>query len=298
MFSGGKDSSLLLHRLRAEYPGLRLLTLMVDNGFTSSVAMENVHRVSSIVDDVDHLILKPKASLFRNVFRHALTHLGPAGSCFSVDRLGGDLALDIARNTAALRGIPLVIHGGTRAQVQKMLGVYSYETPRSQERQKREAIDHFVLGDMCDADELAYFWDGSAWPEARIPRVIFPFYAWHYDELSVRREVVRLGLVKEGNDNPIASNSELLPVNMAVDILQLGRSSYEAEFSQLIREGKTSRAHWLPLFEAVEYLARRGELLPGCISDTLSKLQLTHQELGLPLPPAGGRDTQAGVSPR
>jgi hypothetical protein len=61
-------------------------------------------------------------------------------------------------------------------------------------------------------------------------------------------------------------------------------TSYEHEFSQLIREGKTERNNWLALFEAVEYLAQRGELMPNCIADTLARLGLRHEDLKLPSP--------------
>jgi len=284
MFSGGKDSALLLHALRQQYPRLRLLALMVDNGFTSSVALANVSRVSAIINDIDHAVIKPKESLFRNTFRYALTHLNAGGCYSSVDRLAGDLAFDIGRNTAASLGIPLLIHGGTRAQLHRVLKLFWYETSRSSEKEKRESTGGFELRQIYDDDELKYWWDGSAWPEAQVPRVIFPFYAWQYDEQAVRREVVRLGLIEEGNDNPIVSNYDLLPVNLAVDTFHLGYSGYEPEFAQLIREKKTQRSNWLGLFEAVEYLAGQGMLLPRCIADTLGKLGLSHENVGLPSP--------------
>ncbi len=284
MFSGGKDSTMLLHELRKQYSRLRILAVMIDNGFTSPIALQNVRRVSDVINDVDHLIHKPKASLFRNTFRYALTHLGSGGCYSSVDRLAGDLALDICRNLAAAAAIPLLIHGGTRAQVQRILKLSSFETPRNLEKQKRETIANFKLSEIYSDEEMRYWWDGSLWDEDRVPRVIFPHYVWEYDEQEVRREVVKLGLLAEGNDNPIASNYDLLPLNFAVDVNHLGFTSYEPEFSQLIREGKTNREHWLNIFESIEYLARKGMLLPRCIDDTLGKLQMSHTELHLPPP--------------
>lgn len=284
MFSGGKDSALLLHLLRLGHPGLRLLAVMVDNGFTSTIALENARRVSSLISDVDYLTIKPKESLFRNTFRYALTHLNAGGCYSSVDRLAGDLAFDIGRNTAARFGIPLVLHGGTRAQAQKILGLFSYETPRAWERVKRESTGGFPLREIYDEEDMRYWWDGSAWPEERVPRVLFPFCAWPYDEDAVRQEVQRLGLLDKGNENPIASNSHLLPINFAVDTFRLGYSGYEPELSQLIREGRAPREPWQFVFESIEYLARRGELLPRCVAATLERIGLSHRELGLPEP--------------
>lgn len=282
MFSGGKDSTIILHQLRTRYQGLRLLALMVDNGFTSSIGLANVRRVSNILDDVDHLIIKPKANLFKNTFRYALTHLNDGGCYSSVDRLGGDLAFDIGRNTAASFGIPLVIHGGTRAQLHKILKLYSYKTSRTSEKERRDTTGGFTLSDIYDEEEMKYWWDGSAWPDDKIPRVVFPLYVWQYDEQAMRREVIRLGLIEEGHDNPIVSNYDLLPVNFAVDVYHLGYSGYEPEFSQLVREQKTDRHFWLYLFESIEYLTKQGTLLRECIDDTLHKLALTREEVGLP----------------
>jgi len=248
MFSGGKDSTLLLHTLRARYPRLRLLAVMIDNGFTSSIALSNVRRVASIISDVDHCVLKPQEGLFQSTFRHALTHLGKGGCYDSVERLGGDLNLDVCRNLAASLGIPLLLHGGTRAQVERNLALRTFETPRAFERQRRERINDFVLREIYDSEQLKYWWDGSAWAEERIPRVLFPFFVWQHDEQAVRREVVRLGLFEAGNENPLASNSDLLPVNLAVDVARLGYTSYEPDFAQLIRQGRAERLPWLQLF--------------------------------------------------
>ena len=44
LFSGGKDSSFLVHRLITEYPKLRIVTMLVDNGFMSPYALDNAAR--------------------------------------------------------------------------------------------------------------------------------------------------------------------------------------------------------------------------------------------------------------
>jgi hypothetical protein len=185
---------------------------------------------------------------------------------------------------AAHLGAPLLLHGGTRAQAQKILGLYTYETPRSWETVRRERSGGYCLVDVYDEEELTCWWDGSAWPAERIPRVLFPFCAWPYDEDAIRRDVQRLELFEKGNENPIASNSDLLPVNFAVDTFHLGYSGYEPEFAQLIREKKAAKEPWQLVFESIEYLAKQGSLLPRCIASTLQRLGLTHRQLGLPEP--------------
>lgn len=294
MFSGGKDSTLLLHTLQQRFPRLRLLAVMIDNGFTSSVAAANAQRVAGMLQDVDYCTLTPRHSLYETTFRHALTHLDGEGSYASVERLAGDLNIDLCRNLAASRGIPLVIHGGTREQVERNLGVTGFEIPRALERVRRVQVDRFVLAQIYGERELAYWWDGTRWPEHAIPRILFPFCAWPYDEAHIRREVVRLSYFLPGNEDPLASNSDLLPVNLALDVQRLGYTSYEPDFARLVREGKADRTSLLLLFQAIEHLARGGAFLPRCITDTLRRLRLSHEQLGLPVPE---QDSQTGLRP-
>ena len=42
LYSGGKDSSYLVRRIKDEFPRLRILTFTIDNGLMSPVAKENI----------------------------------------------------------------------------------------------------------------------------------------------------------------------------------------------------------------------------------------------------------------
>jgi len=285
LFSGGKDSAFLLHRLRSEFPQLRLLAVTVDNGFFSQVALANCRHILDCVEGVDHMFFRPHRQLYIKTFRHALTHLNEGGCYTTVDRMDGDLTFDIARNLAAWLEIPLMIAGLSPGQIERILGLYSFETRREDERQKRTQCAGFALEEIYDDQEREkYWWDGTAWPDRRIPRVLYPFYAWGYDEGDIRSEVVRLGLMQAGQDNPLATNNDTIPVMLAVDSCRLGYSGFEPEFAELVRAGKADRAFWLAVFESLEYLCRRGQFMPRSIAETLQRLGLSHAEVGLPQP--------------
>lgn len=64
MFSGGKDSTYLVHKLRSEYPGLRILAVTVDSGFASSAALQNARNVGSRLEGIDTMVLHPRKDLF------------------------------------------------------------------------------------------------------------------------------------------------------------------------------------------------------------------------------------------
>jgi hypothetical protein len=289
LFSGGKDSAMLLHRLRAEFPELRLLALTVDNGFFSQVAMANCRHILDRIPGVDHTVFKPQASLYVKTFRHAFTHLNEGGCYATVDRMDGDLTFDIGRNLAAAQEIPLMIAGLSPNQASIILGLQSFETLREHEQQRRTHCAGFALDQLYDQHERhKYWWDGTAWPVERIPRVLYPFVAWRYDEDSLRSEVVRLDLIPQGRDNhPLATNNDTIPVMLAVDYGVLGYSSFEPEFAELVRRGKADRDFWLFFFQSIDYLSRRGEFMPASIAETLGKLNLTHSELNIPVPSGG-----------
>jgi hypothetical protein len=105
--------------------------------------------------------------------------------------------------------------------------------------------------------------------------------AWPYDEEFIRTQVVNLGLIPAGQDNPLATNNDLIPVMLALDISRLGYSAFEPEFAELVRAKKADRHLWLAMFQSLEYLVPRGEFMPRSIADTLTRLGLTPSTLGI-----------------
>ncbi len=284
LFSGGKDSAFLLHRLHTGFPRLRLLALTVDNGFFSPVAMANCRRIQERIPGVDYLCYRPELELYCKTFRHAFTNLNLGGCYTTVDRMDGDLTFDIGRNFAASLQIPLLIAGLSPGQIERIFNLHSFETAAENERRQRSETAGFALTDIYQPDEIKnYWWNGSLWQPERVPRVLYPFYAWGYNEDHIRSEVLRLGLIALGEDNPLATNNDTIPLMLAVDSIRMGYSGFEPEFAELVRRGKAERQIWLPVFQALEYLSAKGRFLPKCLADTLDRLGLTAQEVGIPL---------------
>jgi hypothetical protein len=284
LFSGGKDSTYLLYRLRKDHPGLRLLAVTLDNGFASTVALANVRRVLDLMDSVDGEVFRPRASLFRKAFRYALTHPNPPGEYPLADRFDGDLTFDICRNIAAARQIPLMIAGVSGAQMQRIFGFQGFESPRSLELTERKEVAGRNLRKVFSAEEMRFWWNGSAWSPAQVPRVIYPIAAWEYDEQSIQTELVELGLLEKGQTNPLVTNNDLIPLLLALDVVRQGYTDFEPEFGALVRAGKTDRTIWLNIFEAIEYSVKNGRFVPRCLQDTATRLGLRLSELGLPTP--------------
>lgn len=281
MFSGGKDSAYLLHLLQVKFPSLRLLAVTIDNGYMSPVALDNaVHIVEKL--DVDHIILKPKPSLFNTAFKYACTHLQPKKGCLEiVDKMDAELGFSLCKIYAASNHIPIIINGLSYAQVENIFGVTSYEVPREQIEKKVTSIIGKSLDAIFSSEELAYWWNPDKYGKEYLPRIFNPFCVWDYDEEFIKGEVVKLGLISKSNQSPLVTNSSIIPMMVVIDFLHLGYASFEPEFAELIREGKASRKYWKNVFEIIEYSSKTGWMLDKEIDKILSRLELTRQSIGL-----------------
>ncbi|MDA8141818.1 MAG: hypothetical protein M0036_24495 [Desulfobacteraceae bacterium] len=284
LFSGGKDSTYMLHRLIHDYPGLRILALTIDNTFMSPVAMENIQEIVRRLG-VDHMILRPRAATMEKMFRYAITHLNDRGCAGTVDQFDGDFFSDLARNLAAKLEIPFIICGLSPAQVEHILGLSTFITDPQQEAKAREEVAGIRLRDIFDEEEMHYWWDGSMWSAERRPRLIFPLYVWDLSEEFIKQEVLRLGLMPRGDESPLITNHRLIPLLGIVDMLQFGYSTFEPEFARNIRQGKAQRKKWLHTFEIFEYAARTGRFLGSAVDEALARLALTRADVGI----KGGR---------
>jgi hypothetical protein len=280
MFSGGKDSTYLVQRLKNDHPRLRILACTVDNGFMSPVAKSNLDEVLPRLN-IDHVFLRPRREFYVKLFRYTLMHLNAEGSYGTVDFSDGEFMLDSARNLAAEKQIPLIICGYSRYQVENGLGFRHFESPRERERQPRTETAGLKLADMFDEDERKLWWQGQTNPEVDVPRLLFPLYAWDLEEEEIKRKVVEWGLIKDRNQSPIVTNHRLIPLLGVVDVHKFGYSSFENEFCRMIREGKADRIQWQHTFEFLEYTSRTGLFVKPLVLDLLKELDLTTEDVGV-----------------
>jgi hypothetical protein len=281
LFSGGKDSIYMLHRLLEGFPGLRLLALTVDNGFMSPVAMEAVHEVITKLD-VDHIVFRHRSTTVKTLFRYTITHLNEKGCAGTVDFSDGELLIDTARNLAARMEIPLVLCGYSRYQAQGGLGLDSFESPPEQERTTRTHVSGIPLEEIYGGGDLSMWWHGAEWSPSRVPRLLFPLFAWDLEESFIREQVIRMGFLDESRVDPLVTNHTLIPLLGVVDVWNVGCSTYEPEFAQMIREGRADKGHWRNIFEMIEYSARTGRFVGRAVAEGLAQLDLKPVDVGLP----------------
>ena len=179
--SGGKDSTYMLFRLRKEYPGLRLLTLTLDNGFYSKIALDTAQEVSRKLD-VDHILFKPCSSVYKSLYRYTLMHVHEGGSYGTVDRFDGTLNQHMGLRFAAEWEIPLMISGVDWSQALLMGSNTNFDHPYIDlmsrvDSDRVERRSRMNMKDIFNAEDRQLYWDGTQWPTARIPRFILPFIA-------------------------------------------------------------------------------------------------------------------------
>lgn len=242
LLSGGKDSAYILHRLLEEYPKLKILSVMVNNGFTSSTAIQNTKNIAEKLK-TDLLISNNHIGEFVQEFRKGFLNLKGRGSSGVIDFIDGQLIFKIGQKIAQNMKIPLVIGGLSWVQVQNIVG-----------------IDTFELNELPNI------------------KLVFPLAVWRTNEQEIRRKVCDLRLIPKGSDSPIVSNNQLITTMSAIDVLNNGYCSFEPEFAQMIRDGKTDRKVWLHIFELLEFATTRGYLNKE-INTTLAKLNLSLSDI-------------------
>ncbi|MFC7385210.1 condensation domain-containing protein [Sphaerisporangium rhizosphaerae] len=106
LFSGGKDSTYVLHQLVDL--GLRVMTFTFDNGFISKTALNNVEEITAELG-IEHLTMT-RADQNKIFLQSLEQHKSVCNGCFRS-------LLDLSTELAHERGIPTIVTGLSRGQI-------------------------------------------------------------------------------------------------------------------------------------------------------------------------------------
>jgi len=274
--SGGKDSCLLLHKLKKEYGRLNVLAFTTDMNIPE-VAWKNIRRTVELLD-VAHVVFKPPAEFYRKMFRYLLQNQEERGAVRTVCYVCAPLFEGYSLKVAIEKEIPLVVAGYSPGQPEPDRMVYEFSGELlSQDWTPPELRDCGLF----DEDELDLFWNPTKFSaDTKIPRYLAPFHAWPYSQDEAMKLVVELGLISNKRSaNPIHSNCPVNWLLMYSDLEKLGYNPYAPEFSQLIREGKASRTQWRFLTPIVNFMIRRRIFLGRNVTKSLNWLGMKAEEL-------------------
>lgn len=122
-FSGGKDSSYVIYRLRSHY-GARVLAFTWDNGFLTDYARENISLMVKEFD-LDHLWVRPKDAVLQSVYRESISaDCWPCSACFH-------FAEASPWKLAYEHRIPFIVHGRIPEQILRVPDDSSFESEDS-----------------------------------------------------------------------------------------------------------------------------------------------------------------------
>jgi hypothetical protein len=286
-YSGGKDSTFLLHLMKREY-GLNPLAFTLDNGFISPQAIRNIARV---VDNlaVDHIYFRPRSDMLKKTFREALTNpnlfsksLLPYANqcCLSCISNVLSTALKIGKE----KEIPLVVIGFTPGQAADV-GIESFLKTGStmffsHEVNRDDPVDfpkiirdplYETVGEEIDdyLIKTQYVEEGE-----KYPRVLYPYHAMvEYDEEHIYKTIEQFGWVAPRDVDACSTNCRLNTVAIISHVHMRGYHPYIAEMSCMAREGKMTYQ---------EAVARETMLAgPGVVKDVLTKLDLRPADIGM-----------------
>lgn len=285
LFSGGKDSVYMLSRLGKEYPGLRLLLMTWDNGFYSKLSLQRCKEVAARLD-LDHIVYKPRSSVYKTLYRYTLKNVEMKGSYQTVDRLDGTLNQMLGFYFAYDMDIPLVLAGVDFAQ-ELIMQFHSYFVMPFEDMCSRTLTDRmerrsgFKIADIFTEEDQKLFWDGTGRDPERVPQYVLPFVAWRPDKAAILGELQRSGLMPEKDSSPILTNNQVLSIMTAIDFKTIGYCSFEPEFAEMIRFRENDPVYWRNAFELAEFASRNKLLLQRTISKVLGKLDLSYEDVGL-----------------
>ncbi|MEV4918403.1 condensation domain-containing protein [Streptomyces tirandamycinicus] len=145
LFSGGKDSTYVLHQLVRL--GLRVMTFTFDNGFISRTALENVETITKALG-IEH-VTSTRADQNRVFVQSLKEHKSVCNGCFRS-------LLDLANQLAYERGIPSIVTGLSRGQIidERLLWFYRQGDFDAERIERQLAVGRQIyhrVGDRIDS---------------------------------------------------------------------------------------------------------------------------------------------------
>lgn len=257
-YSGGKDSTFLIHTLKEKY-GLRMLAVTLDNGFMSEASFVNMRKVLNRLN-VDHTIVRPRYDLMKQIFLQSSapevypTHLTQFGSgiCISCIRIVTNMCLRVAIE----KGIPMVMLGNSPGQLIQSENEIMFQDNKIPYELRKHLFKS--LAERVGDDVYPYLMlDKDEYRTNPFPYTINAFPIIGYQEDEIYRTIQELGWTKPEDVDPNSTNCRLNSLGI-VKHKQVHRfHPYDFEMSLLVRQGIITREEALKRVEDPEEKALR-----------------------------------------
>ncbi len=240
-WSGGKDSTYTLMLLKQDYD-LDILAFTFDMGFTSPTAFSNMRRVSENLG-VDHIIIKPRFDLLRQVFVASTARdMYPAKALHRASNICTScmgMAKGIALRMAIEKRIPIIAYGWSPGQAPLTSSIFKTNPQMMRAMLSATIVPlHKVVGDGIAPYFPAERHFGDA---TRFPYNISPLAFLDYDEDAAYTRIQEPGWECPGDTDPNSTNCLLNAFANEVHKRHMGYHPYVLELANLVRGGYLDR---------------------------------------------------------
>lgn len=266
-YSGGKDSTFTLYKLREKY-NVSVLAVTFDNGFLTEQSRQNIHEATANLG-VDSITIKPSFSKLAKVFNIAASkEIYPKKALERASSIC-TACIGIVKSTvykeAILRKIPFVCFGWTpgQAQVKDPIMRLDYRMILAYQRQILNPIVKYL------GDEYKKYFIDPDWIEAQkeyIPYLAYPLVFSNYNEDEILDTIKSIGWMRPENTDMNSTNCLLNSYANYIHSRDYGYNPYSLEIANLVREGFMTRE------EGLKKLAAPGEdLVINYVKNELDK---------------------------
>lgn len=249
LYSGGKDSTYMLHRLVNHYK-IRVLAFTFDNHFIPTETYANINRILKKVN-VDHIVFKPSWNLNKTIFNASFKNSSLQDRskelAFMIGHACWPCFTQIALHSfkmAAEKNIPNVVVGTTPGQLrQKSYDLKSkfdglYDTHKNMIAPMINLLK--MLGKKDAVDAL----DATLWTKLKIARTnLVPFFEYtKYNEHHVYETIINeLDWRKTKSTDSCSTNCQLNSLGIAVHQKKYNLHPYIIPLARDVREGLMTR---------------------------------------------------------
>lgn len=266
-YSGGKDSTFTLYKLRRSYD-VSVLAVTFDNGFMTDQCRRNIQHVTTSLD-VDSIIVKPSFARLARLFNLAASQkLFPPKAlerASSICTACIGLVKSMVYREAISRKIPYLCFGWTPGQTPVKAPVVrlDYRMVLANQRQVQAPIvanlgqdyDRFFIDPEWLEDEREY-----------VPALVYPLVFSPYDENQILKQIESIGWRKPQDTDTNSTNCLLNSYANYLHCRDYGYNPYSMEVAGLIREGFLNRQ------EGIRKLSYSGdEAIIKAVQDQLDK---------------------------
>lgn len=250
-YSGGKDSTFTLYKLREKF-NVSVLAVTFDNGFLTEQCRQNIHEVTANLG-VDSITIKPSFSRLAKVFNLAASkEIYPKKALERASSIC-TACIGIVKSTvykeAILRKIPYVCFGWTpgQAHVKNPIMRLDYRMLLANQKQIQDPIVKNL------GDEYKKYFIDPEWIEEQkeyVPYLAYPLVFSNYNEDEILDTIKSIGWKKPKDTDMNSTNCLLNSYGNAIHARDYGYNPYSLEIAGLVREGFLSREEGLKKLSA------------------------------------------------